>query len=97
MIKKSFAHHLARIVIHTDLESAQNNFNDNGQVLGEFWVDEGECLSIAHEWSKEKRFKEGIDMLIAVASAFPNSFILDERLKKIKELQASYAVLDNNY
>ncbi|TPG85650.1 serine hydrolase [Brevibacillus laterosporus] len=83
LIKKSLAHHLARKVIHTDVDIASEYCSCNKNAIEEFFVDAGECNSIAHELSKEKRFGEAIEMLTASIIAFPDSSVLYDSLGKM--------------
>lgn len=96
-IKKSFAHHLARKVVQSDgvMASKYSSFNKN--LIEEFWMDEGECNSIAHEWSKEKRYREAIEMLKASIITFPDSPVLYDSLGKMYELTGEEQLAIESY
>ncbi|MCR8966024.1 serine hydrolase [Brevibacillus halotolerans] len=97
LIKKSLAHHLARKVVHTDVDAALKYCSCNKNAIEEFFVNEGECNSIAHEWSKEKRFDKAIEMLTASIIAFPDSYVLYDSLGKMYRLSGEDQLAIKSY
>lgn len=87
--KRSLAHLISRWVI-SNKQQALELYNQLADSQKFYYVDEGEFLSLAHEWKKEKRWEDAIHILQFAKKLFPTSDSIVDRLEEVNRLKEQH-------